>query len=87
MLIQDVNEAKMLGKVLGRAGLSEAVIAAVKEWDGESYKGAIELAGKLKVIAAAARCDEYWSEKVGRGEASGMNLLRRLASAVKAEAS
>lgn len=80
MRIQDVNEAKRLGQALGRAGLSEAVIAAVGQWDGQSYKGAMELAGKLKVIAAAARCDDYWTEKVGKGETAGLHLLSSMAA-------
>jgi hypothetical protein len=63
----EFKEMQKWGKDVGRDGMSEAVIQAVKEFDGESYKGAMELAGRLKAIAQAAGCDDYWSEKVGRG--------------------
>lgn len=57
---------KRWGKSVGREGMSEAAIKAVEEFDG-SYKGAMELAGKMKAIAQASTSDDYWSEKVSRG--------------------
>lgn len=60
------NELKKAGAALGRERLSVAVISAVSEFDG-SYKGAMNLAGRLKAIAQAAKADVYWSEKVEDG--------------------
>lgn len=57
---------KKWGRNIGRAGMSVAAIDAVKDFDG-SYKGVMILAGKMKAIAQAASCDDYWSEKVNRG--------------------
>lgn len=79
MRIHDVNELKALGRKLGRAGMAEQVILAVKEFDGESYKDAMRLAGKLKAIAVAAQCDDYWSEKVNVGMSQGLYDMRRAA--------
>ena len=72
MAIIHLKEAKALreqGSRLGRAGMSRRVIHLVKDFienDG-SYKGAMKLAGRLKAIAIAAKCDSYWDEMVGRG--------------------
>lgn len=52
---------------LGREGVSKMALEFVNECDG-SYKGVMELAGKLSVIAKMATFDEYWGEQVGRGE-------------------
>jgi hypothetical protein len=62
----EFRDMQKWGNLVGRKGMSKEVISAVREFDG-SYKGAMELAGRLKAIAQAAGCDEYWSEKVGRG--------------------
>lgn len=62
----EFNDMQKWGKAVGREGMSEEVIAAVAEFDG-SYKGAMVLAGKMKAIAQAARCDDYWSEQVSKG--------------------
>lgn len=62
----DWKTMRKWGGLVGRDGMSLAAIKAVDEFDG-SYKGAMELAGKMKAIAQAAGCDEYWGEKVGRG--------------------
>lgn len=52
----------------GRAGLSERVIQLIKEFNEVgSYKGAIELAGRLRAIALAANADYYWGEKATAG--------------------
>lgn len=50
--IKDVRKMREEGRRLGRAGLSQRVIDLVGEFDG-SYKGAMELAGRLRVIATA----------------------------------
>ena len=57
------------GRQVGREGMSRAAIQAVEEFDG-SYKGAIKLAGRMKAIAEAAKCDDYWSEKMQMGYSS-----------------
>lgn len=62
----EFKDMQKWGKAVGREGMSEEAIAAVAEFDG-SYKGAMILAGKMKAIAQAAGCDEYWSEQVGKG--------------------
>lgn len=62
----EFKDMQKWGKVVGREGMSQEAIAAVKEFDG-SYKGAMILAGRMKAIAQAAGCDEYWREQVGKG--------------------
>ena len=57
-----IKDARIAGQLIGRAGLSQRVIQAVNEFDG-SYKGAMELAGRLAVIADMATFDCYWQEK------------------------
>lgn len=54
------------GAILNRQGMSKEAIKAINEFDG-SYKGAMELCGKLSVIAKMATCDDYWNEQVQRG--------------------
>ena len=72
MSIPHLVEAKELrkqGARINRAGMSQRVLILVNEFvknDG-SYKGAMKLAGRLKAITIAARCDEYWSEQVNKG--------------------
>ena len=62
----EFKDMQKWGKAVGREGMSQEAIDAVEEFDG-SYIGAMILAGKMKAIAQAAGCDEYWSEKVGKG--------------------
>lgn len=69
MTIQHLEWAKDLrkeGARLGRAGMSQRVIEIIEEFDG-SYIGAMILAGRMKAIAQAAKCDGYWDEKVNKG--------------------
>lgn len=61
-----ISELRKCGEVISRQGMSEMAIDAVNEFDG-SYKGVMELCGKLSVIAKMATCDDYWSEQVDRG--------------------
>lgn len=74
--IEYFNEMKKWGHAVGREGMSKAAIKAVEEFDG-SYKGAMELAGKMKAIAQAASCDDYWSEKVNRGYQNQLWIAER----------
>lgn len=64
--IRTYTKLRAEGERLGRAGLSQRVIALVAEFDG-SYKGAMVLAGRLQAIAQAAKHDDYWGEKVNHG--------------------
>ena len=71
MSIRDLELAKELrqqGERLGREGLSQRSITVVREFNKDpSYKAAMILAGRMKAIAQAAKCDGYWSEIVSRG--------------------
>ena len=69
------KEMREWGKAVGREGMSVAVLEAVEDFDG-SYIGAMILAGKLKAISQAAGCDEYWSEKVGKGYHQALSMAR-----------
>lgn len=62
-----ISELRKVGCILGREGMSKMALKAIDECDG-SYKGVMELCGKLSVIAKMATCDDYWSEQVFRGE-------------------
>lgn len=68
------NELKKAGAVLGREGMSKAVIEAVADFDG-SYKAAMVLAGRLKAVAQAAKADSYWSGFVEDGYHRERDLL------------
>jgi hypothetical protein len=73
-----IAKARKLGVKLGREGVSDHVIKAIEGWDG-SYKGAMELCGKLTLWADVSTFDDYWQEQVQRGlskeEAKAENLL------------
>jgi hypothetical protein len=75
--IKEVREMQAEGRRLGRAGLSERVIDLVKSFDGESYKDAMALAGRMRVICAAASYDDYWREQVQKGEARELADIKR----------
>lgn len=79
MSIQHLEEAKELrkhGDRIGRVGMSQYVIKAVDEFDG-SYKGAMKLAGKLKAVTLAAKCDQYWDEMWRRGYTKALFEISR----------
>jgi len=61
-----IKELRSAGKVLGRSGMAEMAQDLIEECS-DSYKGVMELCGKLSVIAKMATCDDYWSEQVNRG--------------------
>ena len=67
--LQDHRKLVAMGEALGREGMARRVIEAVAEFKetGETYKGAIHLAGRLKAIAAMTKADEYWHEKMNAG--------------------
>jgi hypothetical protein len=61
-----IAKIRELGEQLGREGVSKEVVKAIGGWDG-SYKGAMELCGKLVLWADASTFDDYWQEQVQRG--------------------
>jgi hypothetical protein len=62
-----IAELRKAGDILYRDGMAEMAMKEISNFDG-SYKGAMELCGKLSVIAKMATCDDYWSEQVNRGQ-------------------
>lgn len=70
-------EIKKAGKILGRQGISERVIALVNRFDG-SYKGAVELIGRLAVLEKACRFDVYWDEKAFLGSVKEEGYLQHI---------
>lgn len=78
---------KKAGAVLGRDGLSRRACAIMLEAvanSAASFKEAMIAAGRLKAIAAAAKYDGYWTEKVDDGYHKEMHFLE--AEAKKAAA-
>ena len=67
--IDQYAKLKKEGNRLGRAGMSQRVDVLVDEYikEGRTYKGAMRLAGKLKVITVAAKSNCYWDEITERG--------------------
>jgi hypothetical protein len=61
-----IKKLRELGSDLGRQGVTEEVQKCISEYDG-SYKGAMELCGKLFVMAEMSTFDDYWQEQVQRG--------------------
>ena len=61
-----IAELRLVGEKIGRQGMSEMAQEFIKDYDG-SYKGVMELCGKMSLIAKMATCDTYWCEQVERG--------------------
>lgn len=85
MAIPHLEEAKWLreeGKRLGRAGMSEFALSLVAEFEAgpKTYTGVMILAGKLKAVAHAAKCDDYWDEQVAKGYQRGRWGIRSFPS-------
>lgn len=78
--IKEVRNMQKEGRRLGRAGMAQRVIEIVKQFDGETYKSAMQLAGRMRVICAAASCDDYWREQVQKGEAAELHDITRAAA-------
>ena len=74
-----IKKARQLGEELGRESVSLEVIKAIEEFDG-SYKGSMELAGKLVLWADVATFDSYWQEQVQRGLSKAENRACSLIS-------
>lgn len=72
---------KSAGAVLGREGLSRRAAAIMVDLvtKSGSYKEAMIAAGRLKAIAAAAKYDGYWTEKVDDGFHKEMEMLEWMA--------
>ncbi len=77
---------KSAGAVLGRDGLSRRAAAIMVELvtKSGSYKEAMIAAGRLKAVAAAAKYDSYWTEKVEDGFHKEMHFLEDEARKVRA---
>ncbi len=73
-----IAKARKLGRLLGREGISLEVQKCIAEYDG-SYKGAMELCGKMILWADASTFDLYWEEQVQRGlskaESVGLQIM------------
>ena len=76
------KELRIEGERLGRAGMSERVLAVVVDFanSGMSYKEAMILAGRMKAISHAAKCDGYWDEQVSKGYHREMHDITRFTS-------
>lgn len=61
-----IAELRLVGDKIGREGMAMMAQEFIGRYDG-SYKGAMELCGKLSVLAKMATCDDYWYEQVERG--------------------
>jgi hypothetical protein len=72
-----LHDIKKAGKILGRQGISERVISLVNRFDG-SYKGAVDLIGRLSVLEQACRFDVYWEEKAFLGSVKEEGYLQRV---------
>lgn len=73
MDIRDVRKLRKEGERLGREGLSKHIIDLCAEFmSAPTHKGAMQLAGRMRVIATAAGYDDYWREQVGKGESAEM---------------
>lgn len=62
----NIKDLRDYGSKVGREGLALAAQEAVSNCDG-SYKGVMELCGKLSILAKSATFDDYWHEQVDRG--------------------
>lgn len=72
---------KKAGATLGRDGLSKRAAAIMVDLvtKSGSYKEAMIAAGRLKAVAAAAKYDGYWTEKVDEGYHTEMAHLEWMA--------
>ena len=61
-----IKELRVVGDKIGRVGMARMAQEFVDTYDG-SYKGVMELCGKLSIVAKMATCDSYWDEQVHRG--------------------
>jgi hypothetical protein len=66
MMTKPIKEFRLAGQICGRVGMAEMAKGFISECDG-SYKGIMELCGRLSVVAKMATCDDYWNEQVSRG--------------------
>ena len=72
-----ISELRKFGRGLGRQGVALEAQKAVNECDG-SYKGVMELCGKLSILAKVATFDDYWHEQVCRGEEKQECLIEKV---------
>lgn len=75
------KDLRRSGDALGRDGMSKRALEIMAEYSAKgSYKAAMVAAGRLKALATAAKCDDYWTEQVNDGFQKEMRELRRIAS-------
>lgn len=72
-----IAKLREVGDKIGREGMSKLAQECLSEYDG-SYKGVMELCGKLSEIAKMATCDDYWCEQVDRGKYRAILKIERL---------
>jgi hypothetical protein len=79
--LQWAQRLKKAGAILGRDGLSKRAAAIMVDLvtKSGSYKEAMIAAGRLKAVAAAAKYDGYWTEKVDEGYHKEMAMLEWMA--------
>jgi len=65
-MTKPIAELRLVGEKIGREGMAKMAQEFMAEYDG-SYKGAMELCGKLSILAKMSTCDDYWNEQVDRG--------------------
>ena len=74
-----IKDKRKAGQLLGRGNISEHILEYAKDIvDDGSYKNAIEVAGKIKVLVEAASFDEYWDEKAKQGERKEKYYLEKI---------
>lgn len=74
--VRKIAELRKVGDKLGREGVSKLAQEFIAEYDG-SYKGAMELAGKMQHIAKMATFDIYWLEQASRGSYKALMRIER----------
>lgn len=72
-----ISKLREVGELLGREGVSKLAKVFIDECNG-SYKGVMELSGKLSVLAKMATFDEYWNEQVVRGEQKALYKIESI---------
>ena len=79
MIRPSAMKMRLWGARAGRDGMSQAVIAAVIEYQSNpTYKAAMILAGALEPITVAARGDVYWDEQVKKGQARTYAMMEKV---------
>tara|TARA_R110000851_G_scaffold260997_1_gene413502 strand:+ start:197 stop:490 length:294 start_codon:yes stop_codon:yes gene_type:complete len=71
-----IKDKRVAGEILGRDGISDRIIMIAENIVANgSRKNAIMQAGRMKLLAEASTCDEYWREKSSIGEYSEEHIF------------